>query len=265
LRHLVFVWKFSVDGKPNVIGTVLKRNNLGILLKTHNGVEWMSKYDKSPFAVTGPDQIAALARYYEEAGVPFHAWSVVKGIDVAREAQMAAEVLQAGARSLVLDVEPHGGFWEGTRADAVKYGRDLRRLAPRGHIVLSVDPRPWAMEQLPMREFAVFADEIAPQQYWHSFDTPASRQSFAHVGFPVPPRGVTPEFLNDLSARTLDAYGLPLSPTGQGATNDLGTWRRFIDHAYGLGARVVSCWRFGVTRKPVFRLLRRTPPRQAAP
>ena len=116
-----------------------------------------------------------------------------------------------------------------------------------------------------MREFVAFADEIAPQQYWHSSDTPAGRESFAQVGFPVPPRGVTPEFLNDLSARTLDAYGLPLSPTGQGATNDLGTWRRFIDHAYGLGARVVSCWRFGVTRKPVFRLLRRTPPRQAAP
>ncbi len=265
LKHLVFVWKFSVDGQPQAIGAVLERNNLGILLKTHSGVEWMSKYDPSPFAVTGPDQIATLARYYEEAGVPFHAWTVVKGVDVAREARMAAEVLEAGARSLVVDLEPHDRFWQGTAADAARYGRDLRRLAPDGRVVLSVDPRPWAMAQVPMAEFAAFADEIAPQQYWRSFDTPTDRERFTRAGFPVPPRGVTPEFLNDVSAKTLGGYGLPLSPTGQGAANDVGAWRRFVDHAYGLGACAVSCWRYGVTGRAVFRFLRRTPPRAPSP
>lgn len=212
LRHLVFVWTFSIDAKPHVIGAVLKRNDLGIILKTHNGVEWMSKYDRSPFAVTGPGQVATLARYYEEAGVPFHAWTVIKGIDVTREAQMAAEVLDAGARSLFIDLEPFDRFWQGDAADAVRYGRELRRRAPNGRVVLSVDPRPWVIERLPMKEFAAFSDEIAPQQYWHSFDTTPNREGFAQVGFWVPPGGVTPESLNEVSARIHGGYGLPSGP-----------------------------------------------------
>ncbi|HXJ83218.1 MAG TPA: hypothetical protein VMS64_31600 [Candidatus Methylomirabilis sp.] len=260
-RHLVFVWQFAIDAQPHVIGAVLQRNGLGLILKTHHGVEWMSKFDTSPFAVTGPGQITTLAHYYEEAGVPFHAWTVVKGIDVAREAQMAAHVLEAGARSLFVDLEPFDGFWEGTSTDAVRYGRELRRLAPDGHVVLSVDPRPWVIERLPLKEFVAFSNEIAPQQYWRSFDTASNRERFAHAGFRVPPGGVTPEFLNDISTRTLGGYGLPFNPIGQGAATDLAAWRRFIDHSYGLGARVVSSWRYGVTKKAVFRLLRRTPPR----
>src|SRR5581483_1871910 len=49
-RHLVWVWQFSSDAAPNVIAADLRNYNLGILLKTHDGIEWMSKYDKSPFA-----------------------------------------------------------------------------------------------------------------------------------------------------------------------------------------------------------------------
>lgn len=261
VRHLIWVWQFNVDSAPNVIGSTLRDHNLGILLKTHDGIEWMSQYDKSPFAVSGPRQVETLARYYEDAGVPFHAWSVVKGIDPVREARMAADILNAGARSLWLDLEPHDGFWRGTPGDALIFGNELRRHSPNGWIVTSIDPRPWVVARLPMAEFAAFSQMLAPQQYWKTFNTQANFDRFAQSGMPVPPGGITPEFLNDVSHVVLAPYGLAITPVGQGATSDQSEWTRFIDHAYSLGDRVVSSWRYGVTERALFPLLRDKPPR----
>jgi LysM repeat protein len=265
VRHLVWVWQFSVDAAPNAIGADLRDHNLSILLKTHDGVEWMSRYDKSPFAVSGPKQTETLARYYEDAGVPFHAWAVIKGIDPIREAHMAADVLSAGARSLFLDVEPHDGFWRGTPQDAMTFGQELKRLQPNGWIVTSIDPRPWVVSRTPVAEFASFSNMLAPQQYWHTFNTKANHDRFAEVGMPVPPGGITPEFLNDISHKVLAPYGRALTPVGQGSSGDLSEWHRFIDHAYSLGDTVVSTWRYGVTNRGLFPLLRDKPPRVPPP
>lgn len=265
VRHLVWVWQFSVDSAPNVIGADLRDNNLGIVLKTHDGIEWMSEYDKSPFAVSGPRQIETLTRYYEDAGVTFHAWCVVKGIDPIREARMAADVLASGARSLFLDIEPHDGFWRGGPAEALAFGQELRRLQPNGFVVISVDPRPWVIAKVPMVEFASFSQMIAPQQYWRTFNTQANFERFAQSGFPVPPGGITPEFLNDVSNVMLAPLGRGITPVGQGATGDLGEWERFIDHSVATGARVVSAWRYGVLDRGLFPLLRDKPPPQPPP
>jgi LysM repeat protein len=268
-RHLAWVWQFSVDGAPNVIGAKLREHNLGILLKTHDGVEWMSEYDKSPYAVSGPRQIETLVRYYEDAGVPFHAWCVIKGIDPIREARMAADVFGAGVRSLFLDLEPHDGFWRGTTADALTFGNELRRLQPNAWVVTSIDPRPWVLARVPIMEFASFSQLIAPQQYWRTFNTQANYDRFAETGMPVPPGGVTPEFLNEVSRAMLAPLGRDLVPVGQGATSDSGEWHRFIDHAYSTGVRVVSTWRYGVSEAGVFSILRDkpaiVPPAPAAP
>lgn len=260
VRHLVWVWQFSTDAAPNVIGADLRSYNLGIVLKTHDGVEWMSTYDKSPFAVSGPKQAETLARYYEDAGVPFHAWGVVKGIDPIREARMAADVLAAGARSLYLDLEPHSGFWMGTPADAATFGRELRRLQPSAWVVTSLDPRPWVLARVPIAEFASISNMLAPQQYWRTFNTQANYNRFAESGMPVPSWGITPEFLNDVSEAVLSPYQKALAPVGQGATNDMGEWQRFMAHAYSKGTRVVSAWRYGVMDRGLFPLLRNTPP-----
>src|ERR1700674_2595450 len=104
-HHIVWVWQFSADGSLAAIASVLQGTGLGVLVKTHDGVEWMSKYDNAPDAITGGDRVRNVARYFEDRGIPFHAWAVPKGVDPPREAQMAADVLSAGARSLVLDLE----------------------------------------------------------------------------------------------------------------------------------------------------------------
>jgi len=260
-RHLVWVWQFSTDAEPHLVGARLRDNSLGIVLKTHDGVSWMSEYDSSRYAVSGGPQVGTLAKYFEDGGVPFHAWCVVKGGDPVTEARMAADVLANGARSLWLDIEPHAGFWHGSAQDALRFGSELRRLQPNGHVVLSLDPRPWLLARLPLKEFASFSNEVAPQNYWRTFDTPANHTRYTESGFPVGPGGMTPEFLLDVTRRTLSGLGLPITQVGQGATPDPEEWRRFIDGAYNGGGNIVSVWRFGVTNAGVFDVLRSIPPR----
>ena len=265
LSHLVWVWQFSTDDEPNRIGARLRDHGLGILLKTHDGLDWMAEYDRSRYAVSGPTQAAVLAGFYEDGGVPFHAWCVVRGINPLREAGMAADVLAAGARSLYLDVEPHSGFWQGTAADARAFGNELRRLQPDAHVVLSIDPRPWMLERLPLGEFAAFTNEIAPQLYWRSFDTSANHRRYADSGYPLGPEGVTPAFLIEVTAATLDGFGLPITYVGQGASPDSDDWQQFMDAALGGGSAIVSAWRYGVTTDEVFAILRDRPPVLPAP
>jgi LysM repeat protein len=264
-KHLVWVWQFSTDAQPHLIGARLRDHGLGLLLKTHDGLEWMSKYDKSPFAVSGPDQAGVLSRYYEAAGVPFHAWAVVHGMDPIKEAQMAASIIGAGARSIYLDVEPHAGFWRGSPADAEAFGREFRRLQPNAKVVLSIDPRPWMLPRLPMKEFASWANEIAPQNYWRTFNTQANYDRFNETGFPVPPEGVTPEFLLAVTDTVLQPFGLPIIQVGQGATPDANEWRRFIDGTYNAGGKYVTVWRYGVTGEDIFGLLKEIPPKLPPP
>jgi hypothetical protein len=219
----------------------------------------MSEYDRSRYAVSGPDQVQVLAEYFEGAGVPFHAWCVVHGSSPLTEAQMAASVALSGARSVYLDVEPHAGFWRGTSADAAAYGAELRRLAPEANIVLSIDPRPWVVKSTPVREFVLFSNAIAPQNYWRTFDTRANYDRFEACGYQIPSDGITPEFLLSVGRSELTGYGLPLIEVGQGNTDDAGEWVRFIDAACTTGVGFVTVWRYGVTPNSVFNALLNAP------
>lgn len=256
----MWVWQFTTDGEPAALAGKLSSAGLGIILKSHDGVTWMSEYDKSPYAVSGTAQLSVLANYFENAGVPFHAWCVVHGTDPLREAKIASDVIAAGARSLYLDIEPGSGFWRGTPQAAAQFSAELRRLQPNAKIVLSIDPRPWMITQIPMAQFVTIADEIAPQSYWRTFNTPANYTRFAESGYPVPPEGVTPEFLLDVGHAVLSQYGKPIIHTGQGATPEGNEWRSFITGTYGRGADHVTVWRHGVTTPIVFDVLRELPP-----
>jgi hypothetical protein len=228
-------------------------------MKTHNGVDWMVKWDPHADAVTGPERVAALAQQFEAAGVPFHAYSVVHGVDPVKEAQMAAEVLAAGARSIFIDLEPYQGYWQGTPESARIFGEELRRLQPNGMVITAIDPRPWSLDRIPVAEFAVFSNALAPLVYWESFDTPQNREAYARSGYPMPEEKAQPEFFLDTSVAVLQAYGLPLRPVGQGAS-DAGRWTRFVDRSSLTGMPELSVFRYGVVNGDVWPVLsQRTP------
>lgn len=261
-KHLAWVWQFQSDGDPVKIRETLAAHGLGVVVKTHDGTNWMGRYSKT--GVASPSNVQALATFFEQGGVPFHAWAVVKGEDPLREAQMAGDVLGAGARSLFLDLESHSGFWQGTSMTAMRFGTELRRLRPNSWVSTSVDPRPWELPRIPLNEFASFTDEISPQTYWNLFRSPANVQGYSKSGDVVPRNGVTAAFVVDSAMRHLRSYGRPIHPIGDGTPGTLSAWGEFISQSYLGDAETVSVWRYGVTDPAVWRFLKNTPPRSSS-
>lgn len=260
-RHLAWVWQFRHDGDPVAIRDNLAAHGLGVVLKTHDGAEWMSRYDPTDHAVSGPKIVEQFARFFEDGGVPFHAWAVVKGSRVEQEAQLASEVLDAGARSLFLDLEAHAGFWVGTGDDAAEYGERLRALQPSARLSTSIDPRPWEIDRIPLAEFAAFTDEISPQVYWGMFSSKANLVKYALAGEIPEEAGVTPTFVLASAMRKLEAFGLPVHPIGDGTVLHDPAWPEFLEQSYGARADAVSVWRYGVVEPAIWEFLRDNPPR----
>ena len=54
LNHLAWVWQFSQDGSKEEMRGVLAEHGLGVALKTHDGTDWMARYDPSRTPLTAP-------------------------------------------------------------------------------------------------------------------------------------------------------------------------------------------------------------------
>jgi hypothetical protein len=262
-RNAVWVWQFSVDGPASVMAEELAARNLAVVVKTHDGLEWMAKYDPVPGAIAGPDSIRTLAAVFEAQGVPFHAWCVVTGGDPAREAAMAADVLDAGARSLTIDLEDDPPFWRGNSAGALRYGHELRDRNPYARIDISIDPRPWRLLHLPLREFVKFTDGIRPQIYWDLFNTQDNINAYTYMGYPPDSDGITPAFLLETTQRMLNHYDRWIVPIAVSSPLRPDTWPRFQRAAWELGMREVNAWRYGITSAAVLGDLGRQAPQDA--
>lgn len=244
-HHRVWVWQFSSDASKDHIADTLAQQDMGVVVKTHDGVDWMSTWDRSADAVSGPAQVEKLASYFNNRGVPFHAWSVVRGFDPIAEARMTADVISAGAASLTLDLEGAAGFWVGSTDDALRFGEELRRIHPFARVDISIDARPWRVNLVPMPEFVAFTDGIWPQLYWDTFNSQGNFDLYRAYGF-NPANGMTPEFLLDATDVVLSGYDREIIPVGQGASSPE-MWARFVSRAWSLGQGTVSVWRYGVT------------------
>jgi len=255
-RHLAWVWRFDDDGDPAEIRDRLVQLRAGILLKTHDGSTYMGKWDTSWGGVTGPEKVRELADFFESAGVPFHAWSVTRGVDPVREAEVAAEVLANGARSMTFDLEPPEGkaYWQRGPAEALQIGYELRRRMPDAYLVVAPDPRPWQLEVVPIAEFASFCNEIAPQTYWDTFDSPANYRLFEMFGYPPGPDGITPEHVLTVTNHALAPHRRLIRPVGQ-ATASHEEWARFLQTAEVLGMGEASFWRFRTAGDGVWQAL----------
>ena len=89
-----WVWQFDTDGDPAFVRHVAADRNMRVIVKTHDGLNWMSKWDSSPKAVSGPEQVGVLRDYFGKAGVAFDAWCVPTGVDaVAERGDLWAEAM----------------------------------------------------------------------------------------------------------------------------------------------------------------------------
>jgi len=265
--HNMWVWRFDVDGDLKEVLENIRNSGMGVMLKCFEGPDWMSKHDSSPTSVRGPAQVRWFADFFESAGVPFHAWGVVKGQDPVGEAQVASEVLNNGARSMTFDLEPaeNQHYWHGTPESALHFGYEIRSRQPNAQLAVAPDARPWQIDAVPTAEFATFVNAILPQSYWQTFNSPTNRRYLSERGFHVGDEGVTPELILNATHQKLAPFGLPIRPIGQG-TAGAGDWQRFVHHAYQLGMDSVSVWRYGTTHPEVWpTLLRMAPPQPATP
>ena len=265
-KHNMWVWRFDVDGPPDQVLERVRSSGMGVLLKTNEGHEWMSSVDDSPTAIMGPEKVHEMVNYFESAGVPFHAWCVVKGLNPVREAEICSDVLNAGARSMTFDLEPPEGhhYWQADRATALEFGREMRRLQPNARLGVAPDARPWQIDAVPLVEFASFCDEILPQSYWQTFNSPTNRRFLTERGYYIGPEGVTPEVVLDATADKLRPLGRVIRPIGQGTAN-AAEWERFVRHAYSLEMDSVSVWRYGTASGDVWPTLAALAPVPPAP
>jgi hypothetical protein len=259
-HHSVWVWQFSIDGGAAEIIETLAANNLSAMVKTHEGIEWMATYDEVPGAIAGSAEVETMAAIFEDGGVPFHARAVVKGIDPVREAEMAAQVLAAGARTLTLDLEAGDSFWQGTADDARRFGCELRLRDEFARVDVSIDPRPWKMLDIPLPQFVEFTDGIRPQMYWDLFNDSDHANAYSYFGFAPPDEGITPEFLVDTTHELLRPFDRWILPIGFGAPDDPASWDLFMARCREREMSEVSVWRYGVTTNDVLTSLGSSPP-----
>ncbi len=172
----VWHWKGTAVPEDSIAQLLdnIKRNapNVNqIWVKVTNGVKWMSAYDPSDLAITGPAGIDQWVAACQAAGMEFHAWCVPLGLDIEAEAAIIVEACKRpGVGSLILDIEPYDDYWQGGSSAVRPFMLALRRgLGTRFHIGLSVDPRPQHYRTIFPNEWKPFVDSVHPQSYWNIF------------------------------------------------------------------------------------------------
>ena len=230
----VWHWKSSVISANTIdeFAQDLKQRapNVGaVFVKASDGTEWQGAYDSGQLAINGPDDIDRWVSTLQRYDLDFHAWCVPAGTDLERETALINAVCQRpGVKSMILDVEPYTGFWQGGREQVRPYMLAIRReIGGEFHIGLSVDPRSQHFDSIFPQEWYPFVNSLHPQTYWYTFR-------------------VRPEVALQNMYDVWRSYGRPIIPVLQAdaplvdqiAAHTLATQRH--------GAPGLSWWRYGV-------------------
>lgn len=137
-----------------------------------DGAQWQGYWDtKRNLAIDGPQSIDRWVQVLTAYGMEFHAWSVPKGTHMEAETNILIQACtRPGVKSLILDVEPYAGFWEGGQAGIRPFMTRLRRSIPGSfHIGMGVDPRRHHYATIFPQEWYPFVNSIHPMDYWATF------------------------------------------------------------------------------------------------
>ena len=231
---------------PHVTEVFVKTNDY----TSRSGARWQGYWDQDrALAIDGPDSIDRWVQVLGRYGLNFHAWCVVRGLDVVGETNIIVQAcLRPGVRSMILDVEPYEGFWSGGKAGIRPYMMRIRRQIPGSfHIGMSIDPRSHHYASIFPEEWLPFVNSVHPQVYWETFrKTPAAalQEAFNVWG----------------------GYGRPIIPVLQGdaKASDMNTAHNLAVQRHG--AQGLSWWRLGVIGPAEFKAINQPiTPGQAVP
>ncbi|MBN1681691.1 MAG: peptidoglycan DD-metalloendopeptidase family protein [Anaerolineae bacterium] len=201
-----------------------------VWVKTSDGEDWQGEFDQDrDLAIDSVASVDKWVRILSAHGMEFHAWAVVKGRNVAEEANRIIEVCnRPGVKSMVLDVEPYSGFWT-VGKDPIRplMTRIRRGIGGQFHLGMAVDPRPQHKAGVFPAEWRPFINSVHLQLYWETFQRPM-------------------EEVLDEGFSTWQDYGLPLFPVlpGSAPRGEMDEARKLVVSRHK--ATGISWWRFGV-------------------
>lgn len=163
-----FIWRFNEDYPGSRADTETPIST--VYINTHDGTNWMSKWDKNPNAISGPDSLRTMVQKYDALGIRTIAWFVPKGNDYQAQIQMAQTVLDTGVDALYSDVEPWTGFCDADcPALAENVWKPLRASRPEAKLGVIYDPRPGQIGPSGLASWLSVADVALPMCYWNDF------------------------------------------------------------------------------------------------
>ena len=148
----------------------------GVVVKVVHGHTWEGARGSEVLDMRDLADLIVWARAMHSLGLELHIWAVPVGADPQREAAAVALAANApGVKSVILDVEPYDGFWQGDAAAAKQYMDTLESCVSDGlHIGISLDSR--NVGKLRAIHFDTWKasgiDSLHPQVYWHDFGLP---------------------------------------------------------------------------------------------
>ncbi|TMB99789.1 MAG: hypothetical protein E6J42_02365 [Chloroflexi bacterium] len=235
------VWQFA-DDYPGANGDDPALNVKTVYIKTHDGTDWMSAYDGTSSAISGPDRLRQVIDDYRSRGVDVIAWFVPKTQDVERQVQMAEEVLDTGVSGLYADIEPFPGFCDvDCNFLASYFWTQLRIERPQARLGVIYDPRPVSWGDSAIWTWLASANVALPMCYWELFvDQPPWND----------PAGCVQQASADLPYLA-PGTGVEYVPMLQGDSS-ADKFLQALDASDGLGVKRVSVWRRGVMSPDVW-------------
>ncbi|GAB4450681.1 MAG: hypothetical protein Kow00120_20990 [Anaerolineae bacterium] len=223
-----------------------------VYVKTSDGAQWQGMYDdpenKHDLCILGPDDIVRWVRKLRAANIDFHAWAVLKGVDVAVEAQRVAAVCNvAGVQSMLLDVESGAGYFSGGPTEARALITRIRADIPTNfHIGLNFDARGLHPQSIYINEWLPHVQSLHPMVYHREF-------------------GLSPEEAIARAFESAGRYGRPIIPMLQAYHGVPGSEMvSAAEAAFAHGAPGVSYFRYGTITHAGFEALQSIIPPGAA-
>lgn len=234
-------------------------NVAGVVIKTSNGAQWQGAFDqRRALAIDGPGDIQRWVQVLSERGLETHAWCVVQGQDINKEADLIIAACNTpGVKSMLLDVEGGANYFGGKTAQDARdlITRVRAGIHPDFHLGLNFDARGSHPASIHIQEWIPHVQSLHPMVYHWEFGSG---------------RHGPEAYLNDAFG-VLVRYGLPVVPMLQTYPTPEPVPEDQVfhagDYAFAKGAVGLTYFRYGAdsSASQILAGLRRIDPRRPTP